>query len=68
MKKLDDTLIGIIEKREKRFVDNEKTMNYKNDSWSSCCSAAETNLTGIHEHEGSIPGLTQWVSDPVALQ
>ena len=25
----------------------------------SCCGAAETNLTSIHEDEGSIPGLTQ---------
>ena len=27
---------------------------------SSCCGTAETNLTGIHENAGLIPGLTQW--------
>ena len=32
---------------------------------SSCCSTAETNPASILEDTGLIPGLTQWVKDPV---
>ena len=39
----------------------------KCDDRSCHCGAAETNPTSNHEIVGLIPGLAQWVKDPVLL-
>ena len=47
------------------LVSSSKTVIKINTIWSSHRGAAEMNLTRNHEVTGSIPGLVQWVKDPV---
>ena len=44
-------------------------LNYLSNIWRSFyCGSAVMNPTSIHEDTGSIPGLIQWVKDPVLPQ
>ena len=52
---------GIKNRTQTMFIKYLKNTKY----WSSCRGAAEMNPTMNHEVTGSIPGLTQWVKDPV---
>ena len=55
-------------KRENRAVDRTRGKSvFKKWVGSSHPGAVETNPTRNHEVKGLIPGLAQWVKDPVLL-
>ena len=61
---LESILTVIAKFAHKLLKDMDHVLRYF--CWSSRC-AAETNLTRNHKVVGSIPGLHQWVKDPVLL-
>ena len=50
------------------IMEKNKNHKKKNTEWrTSHCGAAEMNPTSNHKVSGLIPGLSQWVKNPVLL-
>ena len=47
------------------FIFSMTILQKIHENWSSHHGSAEINLTSIHEDSGSVPGLVQWIKDPL---
>ena len=63
----EEDLALVFEAESELEIDISKEDNKNCKFGSSHGGSVEMNLTSIHEDEGSIPGLAQWVTDPALL-
>lgn len=57
-------ILKLARRKTRRMISISKVASLNKCTRSSHCGAAETNMTGMHDDEGSIPGLAQWVGEP----